>query len=281
MKKPILLYPLMFCLFISIWAGKPENPIQVKARAMEKNFVEVSPNLLAAKFEVSNIDYREFLAFQERQSAENANDLQIKSENWGKILAYADPVSKGYFSHPAFYNYPVVNVSHGSAQAYCNWLTELYHTDPKRKYQKVVFRLPTAEEWETAASGGNAENSYAWDGIYLRDKKGKYLCNFYMIPQHMLTLDENKKYSIGEDSKNGKWFHDYWMITAPVKSFAPNSFGLFNTCGNAAEMTSTEGIAKGGSWRDTGYDVRIQSEQTYEEASPKVGFRVFMEIVEE
>ena len=50
-------------------------------------------------------------------------------------------------------------------------------------------------------------------------------------------------------------------------------------CGNVAEMISEKGIALGGSWKDTGYDVRIESTANYTEPSPTVGFRPMMTFI--
>ncbi|MEI8201577.1 MAG: hypothetical protein WCH34_01100 [Bacteroidota bacterium] len=49
--------------------------------------------------------------------------------------------------------------------------------------------------------------------------------------------------------------------------------GIYNMCGNVAEMVAEKGIAVGGSWKDTGYDVRIESTINYSEPSPSIGFR--------
>ena len=52
---------------------------------------------------------------------------------------------------------------------------------------------------------------------------------------------------------------DYADITAQVSSYYPNSFGLYNVCGNVAEMVAEKGKAKGGSWKSFGGEVRIES----------------------
>lgn len=63
------------------------------------------------------------------------------------------------------------------------------------------------------------------------------------------------------------------FYTTNVKSFYPNDYGLYNMCGNAAEMINESGIAMGGSWNDYGGDVHIKSEAVYETASSTIGFR--------
>ena len=70
------------------------------------------------------------------------------------------------------------------------------------------------------------------------------------------------------------------FITVQVKSYYPNSFGLYNMCGNVAEMISEKGIAKGGSYLESAYNVRIASEKIYTQPQADIGFRVAMKIIE-
>ena len=69
--------------------------------------------------------------------------------------------------------------------------------------------------------------------------------------------------------------------TMLVNSFEPNSIGLYNMSGNAAEMIQEKGIACGGGWRSAGYDVQITSTEKYEHSDIDLGFRYFMEIIKE
>lgn len=115
---------------------------------------------------------------------------------------------------------------------------------------------------------------------YMQNAKGEYQCNFRVISQHLLSKDENNQLVIASDATYRLDLSDNYLIKAPVDEYAPNELGIYNACGNVAEMTATEGLAKGGSWADTGYDVRIQSEKQYIGPSSKIGFRVFMEVIE-
>jgi formylglycine-generating enzyme required for sulfatase activity len=66
----------------------------------------------------------------------------------------------------------------------------------------------------------------------------------------------------------------YTDLTAPVRSYWPNDYGIYNMNGNVAEMVADKDIVAGGSWNDTGYDVRNKSEKPYKGAARTIGFRV-------
>ena len=155
------------------------------------------------------------------------------------------------------------------AELFCHWLTDEYNKDPKRKFHKVVFRLPSEAEWILAAKGGDPEASYPWKGTALQNKKGRYNCNFK-------RPGENEMGQPGE-------LVDGADVTAPVLSYSPNAFGLYNMSGNVAEMLTIKGRTKGGSWLDEAEFIDIdanQSEVDSDAPSPTVGFRYFMEVLE-
>ena len=108
-------------------------------------------------------------------------------------------------------NHPVVHVSWYDAAAYAAWAGK---------------RLPTEAEWERAARGGLAGARFAW-GDELTPR-GRWQCNIWQgdFPQH--NTEE-----------------DGYLTTAPVKTFAPNGFGLYNTAGNVWEWCAD--------WFDAGW----------------------------
>src|ERR1022692_504433 len=176
-KKYFLLSCLIVVGLILINAKSPTKPIT--AALIEKSVARIADNFYAGKYEVSNNLYRQFL--NDLRVNKREYDLkicQIDSMNWtrvnnGSVEVYVTL----YHAHPAYYEYPVVNISYDAAVLFCVWLTDKYNSFPKRKFNKVRFRLPTEDEWMMAARGGHPNYIYA-NGDSVRNKKGLLMYNF-------------------------------------------------------------------------------------------------------
>ena len=74
---------------------------------------------------------------------------------------------------------------------------------------------------------------------------------------------------------------DGFTLTSPAGTYFANKMGLFDTIGNIAEMIDEEGVAMGGSWNHAAEASTIISEYRYEKSDISVGFRLFMEVIED
>jgi formylglycine-generating enzyme required for sulfatase activity len=221
------------------------------------------------KSEVSNIDYQEFFAYlKETGNQSNIDIAKVQEKGW-EVEAF----QKTYFQHPVYNDYPVVNITREAAELYCEFLKlALNNSDEIKGYKVSECRLPTRDEWILAARAGHMMSSYPWGGYYLRNNKGLYMANFNRIGPENISFDR--------DSKSYKIVDRTVPITphqinspAPVFSYLPNDFGLHHMSGNVAEMVSEKGLAVGGGWRSTGFDIRIESTMPFKQFSPEVGFR--------
>ncbi|MEN9501976.1 MAG: hypothetical protein RI964_1261 [Pseudomonadota bacterium] len=162
-------------------------------------------------------------------------------------------------------NRPVSQVSWTEAVAYTNWLSGWLS---KKTGEAQVYSLPTEVEWEYAARAGKS-TAYPWG-------------------------DEIGINNANCDSCGSEW--DKKFLFAPVGSFQPNGWGLYDTAGNVWEWTCSEWqtelgdtakqcakkgdanrrVIRGGSW---GYDpawVRSSARSGYftDNRNDDVGFRV-------
>lgn len=152
-------------------------------------------------YEVTNADYR--------RCVEAGKCGKPDAE---KIARYLEP---DYADNRANDRSPVVAVSWTDAKNYCQWVGGK--------------RLPSEAEWERAARG-NDDYYYPWvkrpEGTTAQDVFGGKTprANFCDNGCPMLNWDETR-------------LSDGWVGPAPVGSYSPGPFGLFDMAGNVSEWT--------------------------------------------
>jgi len=166
--------------------------------------------------------------------------------------SYNEPLTKLYFSHPSYNEYPVVGVTWKQATAFCFWRTnnsDYYQGRPGKKDQKIdgIYRLPTEAEWEYAARGLST-TIYPWGNS-------------------------------DDELSNHAWFSANTDATNPAGQKRPNEFGLHDMLGNVWEWTQdcwnpnyinapsdgsawisnecSERVLRGGSWDNDSQGLRV------------------------
>jgi formylglycine-generating enzyme len=232
------------------------------------------PEFFIAATEVTNFQWKEFLMYLKQEGRmEEYRDNILDTTVWRQLLAYNEPFVDYYYQHKAYSEYPAVGMTLKQAQAYANWLTEIYAL--KNQSVKIIFSVPTKKQWIRAARG-DWQTHYPWDGKYMRNSKGAYLTNFKNYDAANIHYNtEINKYEVMSMSQCMEG-----TITAPAESYYPNKFGIYNMSGNVAELVSDGAVAMGGSWNDTGYDVRVESEQPATQPKSTIGFRMVATIEE-
>jgi formylglycine-generating enzyme required for sulfatase activity len=229
-----------------------------QSKDIANHFVRVEPNLYACKFETSNADYRAFFNDIVQRRPELKYNLMLDSSKWENNKRKHAKLQKKYASAAKYAAYPVVNISYEQANFYCNWLTQMYHLDPNRPFKKVVFRLPTKNEWNKAVYGQNSLDSFPWSGSF---------------------NDKPKRFNI---HLKGRW--QPYVKKVNAKKYRQAPLQLYHALGNVSEMVSSKGECVGGNFASHPYYFGKNSQNEFYPAyvpCPLVGFRVFMQVMVE
>ncbi len=156
------------------------------------------PPFYIDRYEVTNEDYQSFVVATGHPPP----------PHWG-----GKAVPKGRERHPVIY------VSYDDATAYAKWAGK---------------RLPTAEEWETAARGPD-RREFPWGNVF-SDKENVFPCNSIEVWQVQKSIPTTM------------------AVDAPSLANGESAFRVFGMGGNVWEWTSTAAAGKSG---DTLLEFRI------------------------
>lgn len=184
----------------------PEELLQPESPAHD---VRITKPFFMGKYEVTVGQFKRFVS-------ETGYRTVAERQGWGWVY---DESSKHWvkrsgasWRNPGMdvsEDHPVVMLCHEDADAFCQWLS---------KKENRRYSLPTEAQWEYAARGGKEGFRFPWGDEYPDGKKLNSADRRSPVPWAERTLD------------------DGYARLAPVGSFQPNEFWLYDMVGNAWEL---------------------------------------------
>lgn len=184
--------------------------------------VHITKNFWVAETETTVGQFRRFV-----QETGYLTEAEIAGQSLGE---YSESITSGSklsgswtqgkrlnWKNPGYYQsdyHPVSHVSWNDAKAFCRWLSDKTGR---------TYRLLSEAEWEWAA-GGQTHTRYSWGNEEPKGKEGGNIAD-----AAFQETFPNWKYPILST------YLDYFAFPAPVGSYLPNAFGLFDMTGNVWE----------------------------------------------
>lgn len=142
-----------------------------------------------------------------------------------------------YRNRCSILDFPITGIRYEQAVAFCKWRTKVIGDN------KIVFRLPTPDEWKDFAENGLSETERE---NRFRDSLNKKNCS---------EFNYNIPCNNGNNTNQGN--------LKGVAMYSPRKNGAYDVFGNVSEMTSLKGIAKGGNYRLYANQCHVDSIQSY------------------
>ncbi len=170
---------------------------------------KVSTPLAVGMFEVTNAEYAAFVFAANHQTPRKCRTEEHGTRTYRVGRWWGSP---GY---PTEARQPVVCLTWSDVVAYLTWL---------REKTNQPYRLPTEIEWEFAARSGT--DTRFWYGD---DPDYSLLCKYGNVGPPGFRPGKNDPPTVCFDG---------YEYPAPVGSFPPNLFGLYDMIGNVSEWTT-------------------------------------------
>jgi len=194
--------------------------------------VRTGSNIWMGETEITNEQFAQF---------DPSHDSRLEH---GEFLQFS-VLERGYNVNEA--KQPVVRISWDRAMAFCEWLSNKTGLD---------ITLPTEAQWELACRAGT--QTPLWFG----DVKTDFSAFANLADASFKKVDTFAPWSLPSGALEElrpavSTVNDAHRVSAPVRSFKPNPWGLYDMHGNVAEWTLSSSprapqrkIVRGGSWYD-------------------------------
>ncbi|MET3650898.1 SUMF1/EgtB/PvdO family nonheme iron enzyme [Dyella japonica] len=266
----------------SFQMGAPDNEVGREDDETPQHEVTIGKGFALSRTSVTVGQFREFVRASGYQpDSVKLGGASVYDEATG---AMRDDTSAGWQDDYAGKNadgrMPVVNVSWNDAKAYVDWLSQR---------TGKTYRLPSEAEFEYALRAGTTSRYWWGDGTPSSKVEN-------------LTGSGDRSPSGRRWSNAFQGYRDGYWGPAPVGSFAPNAFGLYDIDGNVSEWVQDcwhdsylraprdgsawvnpgcgSRVVRGGSWGSSPEQVRSAYRQGADASvrSGRVGFRVLREL---
>jgi len=285
------LFILIHCLPAQVFDG--DFSPQKKKGILPRKFVWVEEQKMALK--ETEVTIGEYLFFIERIIEADSSDVYTsfiipsapcilgefvdtkggasgqRSIPWFDHLAFNNKYGYHEKNMYTVYDKPITGISYEQAVGYAEWCTTYYNDFNVNNGigGAYSFRLPSPEEFENFALLGMTK-CYEKRKPEDREKTIQQLRECKNEKKCALCNYANKEVC----ESNTKLISKFGNELYPVGVFFPNCFGAMDMQGNAAEMTSEKGIAKGGSYLLPASESEPEAVQNYTEPQPWLGFRL-------
>ncbi|WP_420387662.1 SUMF1/EgtB/PvdO family nonheme iron enzyme [Roseivirga sp.] len=212
--------------------------------------------------------YKDYLASLAAEFGRESDEFSQAEPNyglWAQVFegVSANALKEKFISTDELALMPIMGISFEQANNFAAWrtktmealLNEMGKNERAAFPKKFRFRLPSENEWARIR-------------FLIQDKKMlKQLEKIAKSNESSFKLSKSDLMSSSQKIK-------------PVYFEAAEDIGFYNVFGNVAEMTSTKGVAMGGSWQNPNSGKVFTQPFTYDGASAAVGLRMIFEIIE-